>query len=70
MHEAHQASKMKLPKGTELPRICMEKANAEFENYQASLHGNSADTPKEAYQKYQTARDKITGDMHKTELDK
>ena len=48
----------------------MEKANTAFENYQGSLEGNSANTPEEAYQAYQKARNDITTDMHKTEFEK
>ena len=36
---------------------------SEFDNFQKSLTGNSADTPDAAYEKYQKARSKVNSSM-------
>ena len=70
MQSAHRSARIKPPKKDEIPREKMEKANIAFENYVNSLSGDSPDTPQEAFDKYQTARNSITSEMYKSEFDK
>ena len=42
----------------------MVKANSEFDNYKQSLIGQSIDTPGEALERYQIARNNVSSHMH------
>ena len=71
LHNAHKVSKKTKRHTTcNAAKIAMEKANSEFDNYQKSLIGESADTTEEALSKYQNARNRITSSMHNTEHNK
>ena len=70
LQEAHRVSKKKALVPTNAASIYMEEANHAFENYQKSLAGNFIDTPDEAYEKYQKARNKVTSGMCAIEHDK
>lgn len=49
------------------PKIAMEKANQEFENYQRSLKGESTDSTEEAWRKYQLSRNSVSRSMQNIE---
>ena len=51
LQDAHRVAKKKIHASDNAPRIYMEEANQEFDNYQKSLADNSTDTPNEAYKK-------------------
>ena len=66
LHEAHRISKKKTKRKTEndTAKAFMAKANSEFDNYRQSLNGQSLDTPDEALERYQIARNNVNSHMH------
>ena len=68
LHDALRVSKKKKTVTlNNAPKTAMERANAEFENYQQSLKGESSDSSDDAMKKYQTARNSVSSSMHNIE---
>ena len=68
LHDALRASKKKKAMTVNsAPKIAMEKANEEFDNYQKCLRGESHDSVEEAWKKYQLSRNSVSSTMHDVE---
>ena len=67
LQEAHRVSRKKKRAENQTPTTFMTKANSEFDNYRKSLNGQSDDTPEVALDKYLTARNNVTSNMHSIE---
>ena len=71
LHDALRvAKKKKAVTVNSAPKIAMEKANEEFDNFQRSMKGESTDSTEEAWRKYQLSRNNVSGSMHKIEHNK
>ena len=71
LHDALRVAKKKKTITTNnVPKLAMEKANEEFDNYQKSLRGESVDSVEEAWKKYQLSRKSVTSSMHDVEHNK
>ena len=70
-HHLHTALRFARKKKTvtlnNVPKIAMEKANEEFENYQRSLKGESIDSTEDAWRKYQLSRNSVSSSMQNIE---